>query len=89
MDLHGLKKGGLEGLLAQHWETKDGKPLQLHDLGQYLRLVDSYDQLVRYADSQLAELFRSVEALALPGPTLWIVTADHGEDSSHGHDTHI
>ena len=45
-------------------------PLQLHDLGQYLRLVDSYDQLVRYAEpaASVAELFRAVEGPRAPRP---------------------
>jgi arylsulfatase A-like enzyme len=90
MELHGLERIGVEGLLAQHWDSKDGKALQLHGLPQYLRFIDSYDQYIRYADAQVAALHQAVADLNLPGPTLWIITADHGEGlASHGHDTHI
>ena len=29
MELHGLERAGVEGLLAQRWDTKDGKSVQL------------------------------------------------------------
>jgi arylsulfatase A-like enzyme len=90
MELHGLDRMGVEGLLAQRIEMKDGKSLKLQNLEQYLRFIDSYDRLIRYADAQIEQLHRAVEALGLPGRTLWIVTADHGEGlASHGHDAHI
>ncbi len=89
MEHHGLQKMGVEGLLAQRIEMKDGKALQLQSLAQYVRFIDAYDKLIRYADEQVEQLYQAVEALGL-GPTLWIVTADHGEGlASHGHDTHI
>lgn len=89
LQLHGLERIGVEGLLAQRWEMKEGT-LQLQNLAQYLRFIESYDRYIHYADAQLAALHEAVTALGLPGATLWIVTADHGEGlASHGHDTHI
>ena len=89
LQLHGLAQMGTQGLLAQHWETVGGKSVQLESVEQYLRFVDAYDRLIQYADQQLAELYRTVQGLALPGRTLWIVTADHGEGlASHGTDGH-
>jgi len=89
MQLHGLTRMGTQGLLAQQWETVGGKAVQLESVEQYLRFVDAYDLLIQYADQQLAELYRTVQGLGLPGRTLWIVTADHGEGlASHGTDGH-
>jgi|SRR5262245_54774411 len=89
MELHGLARMGTEGLLAQRWETVLGKPVRLENVEQYLRFVDAYDALIQYADRQLADLYKAVSALGLSGPTLWIVTADHGEGlASHGTDGH-
>jgi arylsulfatase A-like enzyme len=86
LELHGLTR---ESLLAQRWETVLGKPVELDSVERYLRFVDAYDTLVRYADQQLETLHAAVEALALPGRTLWVVTADHGEGlASHGTDGH-
>jgi arylsulfatase A-like enzyme len=88
MELHGLTKMGTEGLLTQRWETVLGKTVQLESVEQYLRFVDGYDTLIRYSDRQLEVLYEAV-ARAAPGPTLWIVTADHGEGlASHGTDGH-
>jgi arylsulfatase A-like enzyme len=90
LSLHGLTP---ETLLGQRWDTEVDKPVEITSLAQYLRFVDAYDALIQYADRQLAELYRTVEALALPGPTLWVVTSDHGEGLAshglHGHGAHI
>jgi arylsulfatase A-like enzyme len=93
MDLHGLSRLGTEGLLSQRWDTEVGKLVELESVAQYLRFVEAYDTLIHYADERLRSLYEAVEELKLPGPTLWIVTADHGEGlGSHGmagHGGHI
>jgi choline-sulfatase len=93
MELHGLDRMGTEGLLGQRWETEVGKLVELESVEQYQRFVDAYDALIQYADRQLRALYEEVESLGLSGPTLWIVTSDHGEGlASHGlggHGGHI
>jgi len=89
LNLHGLDRMGIPGLLAQRWETVLGKSVQLESVAQYLRFVEAYDALIQYADRQLQALHEAVEGLGLPGATLWVVTADHGEGlASHGTDGH-
>ncbi len=89
MELHGLERMGTEGLLAQRWETVLGKSVQLESVEQYLRFVDAYDTLIQYADRQLRDIYQAVAELRFSGPTLWIVTSDHGEGlASHGIDGH-
>jgi arylsulfatase A-like enzyme len=89
MDLHGLTRMGTEGLLAQQWETVLGKTVRLESVDQYLRFVDGYDTLIQYADRQLRDVYQAVSELNLSGPTLWVVTSDHGEGlASHGTDGH-
>jgi arylsulfatase A-like enzyme len=89
LELHGLDRAGVEALLGQKWETVHQKTVELESLAHYLRFVDAYDSLIRYSDQMLSGLHESVEALALPGSTLWVVTADHGEGlASHGTDGH-
>jgi arylsulfatase A-like enzyme len=51
----------------------------------FLRAIDAYDAFTLFADQQVARLHAELEALGLPGRTLWIVTSDHGEGlASHG-----
>jgi arylsulfatase A-like enzyme len=53
----------------------------------YLRAL--YDGGIRYQDESLRRLFEGFEALAGDRPTLWIVTADHGEEfKEHGFLSH-
>lgn len=40
--------------------------------------IDRYDARIRHVDAALARVFELVQARFL-GPTLWVVTADHGE----------
>jgi arylsulfatase A-like enzyme len=52
---------------------------------RYPACVDAYDELVRFADRQVERLHARIEELRLPGRSLWVVTADHGEGlASHG-----
>ena len=89
LELHGLERAGIDALLGQKWETVHQKTVQLESLAHYLRFVDAYDALIRYSDQMLAGLHETIEALALPGSTLWVVTSDHGEGlASHGTDGH-
>jgi arylsulfatase A-like enzyme len=46
---------------------------------EYVERMDVYDALVAYSDRQLKTLYETIEALDLPGETLWVVTSDHGE----------
>ena len=56
-----------------------------HSRAEYVEHVDRYDALIAEADEEIERLHAAVEALSLPGGTLWIVTADHGEGiGSHG-----
>jgi arylsulfatase A-like enzyme len=53
----------------------------------YLRAL--YDGALRYQDESLGRLFEGLEAMAGDRPTLWIVTADHGEEfKEHGFLSH-
>jgi len=87
--LHGLTP---ETLIGQRWDTEVDRPVEITSLAQYLRFVDAYDALIQYADRQLEALYQAVAGLGL-GPTLWIVTSDHGEGLAshglHGHGAHI
>ncbi len=47
--------------------------------------LDRYEGEIRYADDQLAALWRTVERLGLADDTIVIVTSDHGEEfGEHG-----
>lgn len=55
----------------------------------FLALTDAYDALILQADRELQRLHGALQGLGLPGGTLWIVTADHGEGlGSHGYAGH-
>lgn len=55
----------------------------------FVELTDAYDALILQADRELQRLYGALQGLALPGGTLWIVTADHGEGlGSHGYAGH-
>jgi arylsulfatase A-like enzyme len=58
-------------------------------LWQYM----NYDAEIRYADTELARLFEALGARGDTTPTLWVITADHGQGmGSHsvfGHAAHI
>jgi len=61
------------------------RELDVQTLEGFMRCVDAYDQLTLFADRQVQRLYEGLEALKLPGRTLWVVTADHGEGlASHG-----
>ncbi len=47
--------------------------------------IERYDARIRHVDAALARVFELVQARFL-GPTLWVVTADHGEGlGAHGY----
>ena len=87
-ELHGLapRMSGEEHVIDWNVEKKSGEHLEdVRSPEGFLRCIDAYDELVRFADAQVARLYQTIEALALPGRTLWVVTADHGEGlASHG-----
>jgi len=64
------------------------EPGTLHDPRERKRGL--YRQQLRYLDRKLEELFRALEE-ALPGPKIYVITSDHGEeffehdDWGHGH----
>jgi len=88
--LHGLQAAEEPGLYVLGPSGDDGEgQLELVDRERILALNDRYDALVRYADDELARLYREIEGAQLGGRTLWIVTADHGEGmGSHGFSGH-
>jgi arylsulfatase A-like enzyme len=54
---------------------------------EYLRAL--YDGALRYQDESVGRLFEGLERASGGRPTLWIVTADHGEEfKEHGYLTH-
>jgi arylsulfatase A-like enzyme len=75
------------GKFAFLWnaETKAGETIDTSSPEAFLRCIDAYDAKIAFADLQVERLHRELEALGLPGRTLWIVTSDHGEGlASHG-----
>jgi arylsulfatase A-like enzyme len=65
--------------LVEFLTGSQGLPLSFYrdDPGRMLFIVDRYDAEIRFADEQLRRLYAVVGSL--PGATLWVVTADHGE----------
>lgn len=85
--LHGLPapRAGEPYRVDWHVEKKGGETLDVSSAEGFLRCIDAYDQLTLFADHQVQRLYERIEALGLPGRTLWVVTADHGEGlASHG-----
>jgi len=81
--LHGLP--GEDEPFDLAWKPEAGQTIAPDSPQSYLHFVDAYDALIQYSDHQVERLYRAIEALALPGRTLWIVTSDHGEGlASHG-----
>lgn len=92
MELHGLDRLAADGG-PPVLRREESEQVVFQSREEYLRYVEAYDALTLLADQNLRTLYKAIEALALPGPTLWIVTADHGEGlASHGlcgHGGHI
>jgi arylsulfatase A-like enzyme len=88
-ELHGLPLPVEGEPWTVDWVVEDEKR-GAHDFdftsaAGFLRAIDAYDAFTLFADQQVARLHAELEQLALPGRTLWIVTADHGEGlASHG-----
>jgi arylsulfatase A-like enzyme len=85
--LHGLPapRAGEPYRVDWHVEKKGGETLDVASAAGFLRCIDAYDERTLFADRQVQRLYERIEALALPGRTLWVVTADHGEGlASHG-----
>lgn len=62
-----------------------GRAIDTEGVENFQRSIDAYDVLTAFSDRQVERLYDAVEALGLPGRTLWIVTSDHGEGlASHG-----
>jgi len=85
--LHGLPapRAGEPYRVEWNVERKSGETLDVASAEGFLACIDAYDRLTLFADTQIERLYRAIEALALPGRTLWVVTSDHGEGlASHG-----
>jgi arylsulfatase A-like enzyme len=87
--LHGLPVPSQGQPYRVAWTVEGEKrSLEHMDLGSvegFRRCIDAYDTLTLFADQEVQRLHRALEALELPGRTLWIVTSDHGEGlASHG-----
>jgi len=92
-DLHGVDPGegrALEDVTLGDIRGEHGQPKTLAELRQD---VERYDAQVRHADGQVERLYARLHGLRPDAPTLWIVTADHGEGlAGHGylgHGAHI
>ncbi|HEX6883801.1 MAG TPA: sulfatase [Planctomycetota bacterium] len=85
--LHGLPapRAGEPYRVDWHVERQGKESVDFTSAEGFLRAIDAYDMLTLYADQQVQRLHAALEALALPGRTLWVVTSDHGEGlASHG-----
>jgi len=92
-ELHGLPAPVPGQPYSVPWGGRNG-PKVADSSGQFradrfVDCIDAYDQLILYADRQVERLYAELEALGLPGRSLWIVTSDHGEGlASHGYPGH-
>lgn len=90
--LHGLPDPGPgKNLPRLEWHSGDrgGERIQPSSRAEVLRYVDSYDAEIAYADRELKRVSDALDGLELPGETLWVVTADHGEGlGSHDYAGH-
>jgi arylsulfatase A-like enzyme len=85
-ELHGLPAPRDGEPYSVRWQVaRSDSKLDFASAEGYLRCIDAYDELTRFADRQVERLYRGIEERSFPGRTLWIVTADHGEGlASHG-----
>jgi arylsulfatase len=73
----------VEFTVRHRWPETDVDPKVI----DYLRAL--YDGALCYQDESVGRLFEELEAVSGGRPTLWIVTADHGEEfKEHGYLTH-
>jgi arylsulfatase A-like enzyme len=84
-EIHGLPPSEPGEPLALSWDVADGGEHGPFGPERFPSFIDAYDELTLFADRQVARLYERLEALGLPGRTLWVVTSDHGEGlASHG-----
>ncbi len=85
-ELHGLPAPEPGKPYAVQWDAKQARePTGFWKPERYPSCIDAYDERILFADRQLERLYARIEALDLPGRTLWVVTSDHGEGlASHG-----
>jgi arylsulfatase A-like enzyme len=78
-DLERQRDGLIDLLVRTHGWSSAPDPNRLDG-------INRYDAQIRAADTAVAELHRAIEDRAPPGHrTLWVVTADHGEElGDHG-----
>jgi len=68
------------------WDTNQAI---INNRDQLLETVDLYDARVQYADGSVRILFKRLNAALGSDPTLWVITADHGEGlGSHSYKGH-
>ncbi len=76
----------------QHVDTLLARGVPAAEPEDY-ELVVEYDAEIRYADTELQRLYRSMDVTGLNDTGLWIVTSDHGQGlGAHdwfGHSVHI
>ncbi|MCL4751797.1 MAG: sulfatase [Myxococcales bacterium] len=57
--------------------------------GDRQAVINRYDNALRYVDEQIGKLERTLERLGKLDDTIWVITADHGENfHDHGQVTH-
>jgi arylsulfatase A-like enzyme len=79
-ELHGLPAPEPGKPYAVLWDAKQSRePTGFWRPERYPSCIDAYDERILFADRQIERLYERIEALALPGRTLWVVTSDHGE----------
>ena len=75
------------------WDHGDERPSLLTSRAEVLERIEHYDAQIAYVDAQIERLFDAVREVDPGAPSLWIVTADHGEGlGSHdyrGHGGHV
>ena len=79
--IHGLPAALPDGTVDLDWivSVRELGRIEGETVRDYLDFIDAYDALILYGDFALRAFHESVEAMKLPGRTLWIVTSDHGE----------
>ena len=77
---------GYRGLWSQNQGVAEGRRPTTEDITPgNPRLIDAYDNGIKYDDDALGELLRSFETRELLKNTLVIVTSDHGESLGEHH----
>lgn len=69
--------------------TPGGFDYLSYPAGDRQAVINRYDNALRYVDDQVGKLERALERMGKLDDTIWIITADHGENfHDHGQVTH-